>query len=72
MSITATSSIAHDWIVVKTAHTAATDQVALARGWMPEAARPWLDRLTELALAFEGKHGIEFDPKKPITEKEAA
>jgi hypothetical protein len=72
MHVFSKQRIAEDWQACKEAHTAAKEQVELARGWMPSAAHPWLRHLADLAGTFEAVHGIEFDPNVPPKVSEAA
>lgn len=60
--------IAEDWRTCKRAHTDATEMWELQGKWAPETVQPWLDHLAEMARAFKSVHGIEFDPRKPISD----
>lgn len=67
----APKTLAADWQDCKEAHTAAREQYELEKAWcglMAGAAQPWLDALAEKAWLFKSRHGIEFDPSKPIAE----
>src|SRR5262249_38979477 len=72
VQINPTSSIGEDWKACKVAYDDAVFFTGVSKGWADELTQGWRDHLAELAFAFKAKHGIEFDPKKPITVKEAA
>jgi hypothetical protein len=70
--MTPTSSIAEDWAYVMQAHTDAREMWDAQGKWRPDTVKPWLEDLADKARHFKSKHGIEFDPRQPITEKECA
>jgi hypothetical protein len=72
MPITAASSIAEDWQTCKQAHTDALQMQDAQGKWRPDTVKPWLNDLADKAGHFKSKHGVEFDPSKPITQQEAA
>ena len=70
MQINPTSSIAEDWSVCKSAYDDAVFYTGVSKGWAEDLTQGWRDHLAVLATAFKDKHGLEFDPKNPITAEE--
>lgn len=64
--------IAKDWSVCKQPCDDAVLFTGVSKGWAEESTQSWRDHLAELAETFKSVHGIEFNPRKPITEQEAA
>lgn len=55
-----------DWQRTKDAHVAAMQMWDAQGKWRRDTALPWFDAFFELAAEFKAKHGVVFDPTKPV------